>query len=410
MHQAFWWICLLIGIPFVWLTVPLLLELLVLTTASLLPQRRRKDGEESGVGILPSTLRLAVIVPAHNEEALVGRCVESLMATLPPEVQIFVVAHNCVDGTAMVAEQAGANVITVNDPTQKGKASALREGFHHAIGSGAEACVVVDADSVVSKEFLTQTQKALSAHAGAVQAMYKVLPRHGVEEVTLTSIAFQGFNEVRPRGRERLGLSAGIFGNGFGLRREVLEKVPYHADSVVEDLEYHVQLVTAGQRVHLLENATVFGEMPQSGSGSATQRARWEGGRLLMMRRLPLRLIAPIVRGRGRLLEPLLDVLSLPLALGAVFLLFLLACPQPFLRFYGLCGLGIICFHFLAAVKAGPDFWKGMRVLARVPGYVFWKMVLMPKILLASRANAAWVRTQRETPEFASRPSADALE
>ena len=93
------------------------------------------------------------------------------------------------------------------------------------------------------------------------------------------SFAFVAFNVVRARGRARLGLSAGIFGNGFGLHREVIQEVPFNANSVVEDLEYHLNLVRAGIRVEFLNSASVLGEIPVGGRGAATQRSRWEGGK-----------------------------------------------------------------------------------------------------------------------------------
>ena len=410
MHKAFWCLYLILGTLLLAGTLPLLLELLILTTASLFPGRTKNRQTEVATAIPVSRRRLAVIIPAHNEETLIARCVSSLSADLPTNVQVFVVAHNCSDATAARAEQAGARVLLVDDPSQKGKAAALRHGFLQAFRQGAEACVVVDADSVVSAGFLPEVQRALSESAGAVQAVYKVLPSSTSDKTTLTAIGFQGFNVVRPRGRERLGLSAGIFGNGFGLRREVLERVPYDADSVVEDLEYHIQLVTAKERVHFLEDATIFGEMPQGNIGSGTQRARWEGGRLLMMRRAPFMLLKVLASGQTRLLEPLLDVLSLPLATGTICFLLLLPSPQKWMQTYGIFGLAIVCFHFLVALKAGPDFWKGMRVLVQAPKYIFWKLLLMPKILLASRVDAVWIRTHRDASELARRRSADAVE
>jgi cellulose synthase/poly-beta-1,6-N-acetylglucosamine synthase-like glycosyltransferase len=406
-HSGFPWVLqtslFLVGLGLVVMTLPLLVELCVLTIASLLPLRRRSEPQRV-------LRRLAVVVPAHNEEKLIARCVKSLLSHKPEGVTVYVVAHNCSDRTAANAAKAGAEVLIVNDPEQRGKACALRSGFAHAFAHQAEAVLVIDADSIVSDSLLLRVQSALSGSDEAVQARYEVLPA-SPGQASLTSIAFQGFNIVRPRGRERLGFSVGIFGNGFGLRRELLELVPYRADSVVEDLEYHIQLVSAGKRVRLLEDATVYGEMPQAGKGSETQRARWEGGRLLMLRTFPLRLLRGILRGQLRFIEPLLDMVSLTLAIEVLGLLLLVAIPVPALRYYGLGGLLILCFHFLVAVKAGPDFWKGIAVLLLVPRYILWKVILMPKILLASRRNATWVRTQREeASDFSSSPPADALE
>jgi cellulose synthase/poly-beta-1,6-N-acetylglucosamine synthase-like glycosyltransferase len=404
LHASLWWGFRLGGGLVLLLSLPLIVELLALTLASLLPAGRR--------GAPGGALRpLAVIVPAHNEEKLIGRCVRSMVEHQPAGVTLYVVAHNCSDQTAAKAKEAGAEVLIMNDKDQRGKACALRSGFKHALAHGAEAVAVIDADSIVADNLLLSMQTALSHRAEAVQCLYKVLPAAGKPTASMTSIGFQGFNIVRPQGRERLGLSVGIFGNGFGLRREVLEQVPYQADSVVEDLEYHIQLVTAGKRVRLLEDATVYGEMPDGGQGNETQRARWEGGRVLMMRTFPPRLLRGILRGRLRLTDPLLDVLGLPLAIEALCLLLLIALPVSMFRWYGLAGLAILCFHFVVAVKAGPDFWSGMAVLLRVPRYILWKLILTPKILLASRRNASWVRTHRgESSDFSSSPPADALE
>jgi len=44
----------------------------------------------------------------------------------------------------------------------------------------------------------------------------------------------------------------------------------------------------------------------------------------------------------------------------------------------------------------GNDFAGDLRILARAPGYILWKLSLMPSILRSSRTSAAWVRTERQ--------------
>ena len=359
-----------LAVLLVLVTAPLVLELLVLTAASLLPRWRSNRRESPAHAFdTPSApaMALSFIVPAHNEGLLVERCVKSLAAQLNDGDSPLVIAHNCTDDTALRGTAAGADVMRLDDPTQRGKACALRFGMAHALGHGAEAVVIIDAGSMVAPGFVEKIRAALSHGAEAVQCAYRVLPAGEDASPTLTGIAFQGFNLVRPQGRENLGLSAGIFGNGFALRREVLERVPYSADSVVEDLEYHIQLVSAGIRVRFLAEATVFGEMPVSGAGTETQRARWEGGRLLMMKAYPRRLLRAITRGHYRLIEPLLDILSLPLAMGVLVLLLALCVPCTWLRWYAAASLLVIAGHFVAAVQAGPHFWRGLGVLLMVP-------------------------------------------
>jgi hypothetical protein len=98
------------------------------------------------------------------------------------------------------------------------------------------------------------------------------------------------------------------------------------------------------------------------------------------------------------LLEPLLDLLGLPIAMGVLVLLAALSVPLDWLRWYAAAGMTIVAYHFLIAVKAGPDFWRSMQVLVMTPRYIFWKLFLLPKIVMNSRHNASWVRTQRDVP------------
>ena len=184
---------------------------------------------------------------------------------------------------------------------------------------------------------------------------------------------------------------------------------------MVEDLEYHIHLLEAGYRVELLEDATVFGEMPVSGAGARTQRARWEGGRLLMMRTLPPRLLRSVFAGRLRLIEPLLDVCGLPLAFAATSLLLLLLLPFPvgfrWLHGYAAAGILVSGFHLLIALRAGEKGWRDLVILLAVPRYIAWKLWMLPRIFLASRRNASWERTQRDkSVDFSSSTQADALE
>ena len=67
-------------------------------------------------------------------------------------------------------------------------------------------------------------------------------------------------------------------------RRRCSETVPHEAFSIVEDLEYGIQLAYAGHRVHYVEEARVFGQMPATETASRSQRRRWEGGRHRMAR------------------------------------------------------------------------------------------------------------------------------
>ena len=379
------------GAALVAATVPLLADLLPLSLAALVRPRVFEPAPAPD-------FRLAVIIPAHNEQRLIAACVQSLLASANQGTIVYVVAHNCSDLTAQVAAGAGATVLELNDPVG-GKGRALDYGFNHALARGAQGVLVIDADSTASANLCGLVSAHLASGLDALQCRYLVADTGQSPRVRLMNLAFLGMNLLRPRGRARLGLSCGIFGNGFALSAATLARVPYVANSVVEDLEYHLHLLRAGICVKFIDGATVLGEMPEAAPAASTQRARWEGGRMLMRRTWSAALTRDVLAGKLRMLEPLLDLRSLPLAIEAVLLVVSLIIPLHWLRVYALIGLLTLVLYVMASALLAPSPAKALKALASAPGYVFWKLMMIPRTRLAARKDARWVRTERnETP------------
>ena len=64
--------------------------------------------------------RVAVLVPAHDEQAGVGATVAGLLPQIAAGDRLIVIADNCSDGTAAAARAAGAAVIERQDPDRRG--------------------------------------------------------------------------------------------------------------------------------------------------------------------------------------------------------------------------------------------------------------------------------------------------
>lgn len=379
-----------IGIAVVAATLPVAIELALLTAAFFLPNRRPRATSSPAAGAA-----LAVVVPAHNEEILIARAIDSLQASAGRQAHVVVVAHNCSDQTASRAREAGAEVLVYDDSAARGKGFALRKGFEHVFSQGADAALVIDADSVVSANLIPSVRQAFERGASAVQCRYEMASAGERVRTRLAALALRGFNYIRPRGRSRIGLSSGILGNGFAISKQAFLSTPYRALSVVEDLEYHIHLVLAGQRVEFLEDASVLAHFPVSKAGEASQRSRWEGGRLGAARRWLLPLGKQVLSGRLRLLEPLIDLANLPLAFAVCLLLFALALPMAWLRIYCAAALTVVILHVITAAWAGEDFLEELLLLFASPAYILWKLRLLPSLIRGSGATAAWVRTER---------------
>ena len=229
----------------------------------------------------PMRTRFDVIVPAHNEELGIAATIASLLAVdYPAELRrVVVVADNCQDATAARAREAGAIVLERTDTSKRGKGYALERAFEQSLREGlADAVVVVDADTTVTANLLRAFAVRLSRGAVAAQAEYGVANRTASWRTRLMHIALTLFHCVRSRARERLGVSAGLRGNGMAFACSLLRDVPHDAFSIVEDIEYGIRLGLAGHRVEYAGEAQVFGQMVSTESASRSQRRRWEGG------------------------------------------------------------------------------------------------------------------------------------
>jgi cellulose synthase/poly-beta-1,6-N-acetylglucosamine synthase-like glycosyltransferase len=372
-------------------SLPGSIELLLLTVGNLLPQRKNRS-----TASVHKPFRMAVVVPAHNEAISIASCIESLKKARSADAKtaLVVVADNCTDNTAEIAETAGVRVLVRQNEDLRGKGYALAHAFQVLLAEGHDAVLVVDADTEVAPNFLLEMRKQLESGADAVQCRYLVRNPEESVRTRLMALALRAFNVVRPRGRSGWGLSCGILGNGFGLSSKTLAAVPYRALSVVEDLEYHIFLVRSGRKVTFVDSTTVYGVVPARGAGVQTQRARWEGGRFRMIRENTPGLLLDVLQGKFSSLELLLELLLLPLAFHVTLLtiaIFSLWLPASLC---GIAGFTVVLVHLAQAITLGGN-WKDAMVLIAAPFYIFWKLLLVPRLLKHARVKTTWDRTER---------------
>ncbi|WP_293002969.1 glycosyltransferase family 2 protein [Nevskia sp.] len=352
-------------------------------------------------------LRFDVIVPAHNESAVIERTVASLLKLDWPRDRFrpIVVADNCSDDTAALARAAGATVLERFNTELRGKGYALDHAFSASRREGwADAVVIIDADAEVSPNTLEAFACRIERGAQAVQVHYGILNPMASWRTRLLTIAKASFHIVRSRARERLGLSCGIRGNGWCVTHRLLVEVPYKAFSLTEDLEYGITLGLAGHRVHYADEAHSDADMVTSSATAGKQRQRWEDGRFALIREKTGTVLKAAIARRSKVcLDLACDLLVLPLsyvALNAVALtvlaivgLWLAPALGTVWLWLGLgCTVSIVLYVLRGWQLSGLGR-QGLIDLARAPFFIAWKVVLMLR-----RRDSGWVRTDRETP------------
>jgi glycosyltransferase involved in cell wall biosynthesis len=119
----------------------------------------------------------SVVIAAHNEGAVLGRCLDALLSdAVPGELDVTVVANGCTDDTARVA--AARSGVRVLDRREAGKVGALNAG--DAVAEGFPR-IYLDADIVLTTGAVRALAAALPADRLDARRAMAAAPRRELE-------------------------------------------------------------------------------------------------------------------------------------------------------------------------------------------------------------------------------------
>ena len=241
---------------------------------------------------------LRVVIPAYDEERVVGALVEDLRCqNYPSEAYtVWVLADRCEDDTAGVAVRAGARVVE-RSCGPDGKGELLRWHLAEHPLAPNEALVVLDADNRVDGDLLSRLAGALAEGAEVVQA--SVLPSNlGASPIAAAAgLGDWMTREMVYANTKRRPVELG--GTGFCITAAALEEVGGWSGSFTEDLDLTVRLVQAGHRIEYLPEARVWDEKPTDLRSAVRQRRRWAQGRAGVRKRRGRALLGRAVAERS---------------------------------------------------------------------------------------------------------------
>ncbi len=354
---------------------------------------------------------VAVIVPAHNEEALLPATLASLAAQLDFEHgdRLLVVADNCNDATAAVARQAGAQCLERRNDDCRGKGYALDAGMRELAATGDVPPVVIFNDADVTAEpgaVAALARQCLSTKRPAQGRYLMSLPPDPSRRDHVSRFALVLKNHVRPLGLWQAGLPCPLLGSGMAFSGGLAREMPLATGDLVEDMRLGLNLCDRGEHPLYCPAARFNGELPGDDDDAATQRRRWEHGHMAVLLATPGMLIRGIAKGDLKLIAAALDHAVQPLTVlcGGLTLIVLLTS----LRVLLLGGVGP-----LAATATGIAL--GCLVLLSLALALTWLVHLrrdvppsvllgLPSYLLRRIPNQAafvfkrqrdWIRTPR---------------
>lgn len=386
-----------------------ILYLCVITVSAILTNRKRSLKKLPISSTMHTEgISFAILIPAHNEEAILATLLESLSSLEYPEelYAVYVVADNCTDRTAEIARKAGCvHVYERFHEEKRGKGYALQwllsklEEDHVAY----DAYVVLDADSIVEPTFLLAMARERAEGALALQASNTVLNTTDSPSTILRWIALTLMNHVRPLGRNGLGCSSTLTGNGMCLSRELLLRYPWQAFALAEDYQYYLTLIEHGERVRYVPEAVVRSEMPTTFTQMRTQDVRWEsstGRDQQSTWRVTFRLLRAGLKHRDfARLEAVAELLTPPLSLlVSLCLLTLIASLllwSPLNLLLSLILIIGLMYYISTPLYLLHPSLEVYRALLHAPGFVIWKLWVYFVLRRSKKHTGRWIRTGR---------------
>jgi cellulose synthase/poly-beta-1,6-N-acetylglucosamine synthase-like glycosyltransferase len=365
--------------------------------AALLPAKAL--GEVSSA-LCPS---IAVIMPAHNEEAIIDRTVDAILSQLPQNGRLLVVADNCTDSTARVASWAGAEVAVRTDVSLIGKGFALDHGLRVISADPPQVVVFVDADCVVTQGSLEILIKRCASTGRPVQARYSMLaPPSASPADKISQLAWVIKTLARPLGSARLGLPCQLMGSGMALPFETARQLDLATGHLAEDQKFAAELAMMGKAPCFCPQAHILSQFPEGESGKRQQRTRWQHGHLAIIGEFFRPMTArAISTGSLQLLAFTLDLCIPPLSLLILVLLATEATTMVWFAAVGFVAPLIVSSASLGflAVAIGAAWWRlarevvSLRELTALPAYCLQRFASFLRYFVNRQIE--WIRTER---------------
>jgi len=291
--------------------------------------------------------KFCVVIPARNEEKVIGNLIDSLKKQDYPEelIDIFVVADNCTDRTADAARDAGATVFERFDAQKKGKAYALDYALKRIIEeygeNGYEAVLFFDADNVAAKAFVYEMNKAYDCGA-KVCTCYRNSKNWGQSWMSSAyGIFFMSQCRFMHNSRSAVRSSTFISGTGFLVDFELIRgEGGWKYELLTEDIEFSLVMAMRNFRVDYNKDAMLYDEQPADFKTSWRQRMRWAKGFYQCMKTYTAKLVRGFFTKAG----------------FACYDMFTVLAPHVFLAAWAVASLSVRMIAGAAITEPGTAF------------------------------------------------------
>ena len=233
--------------------------------------------------------KYGIIIPARNEEKVVGNLIKSIYKNNYPQdkLHVFVIAHNCTDKTAEISRELGATVYEYNNPNECTMGYAFRHLFKcikrdYGINNY-DGFFLFNADNILSVDYFEKMNDAFDSYNGEyVITSFRNSKNFGSNIISgMYGLYFMIGCRLESRGRTVLNCSTRVQGTGYVINSKLVED-GWKYVTLTEDWEFTADQVLKGQKIKYCDEAVFYDEQPTSFKVMWRQRVRWSRGHLLV--------------------------------------------------------------------------------------------------------------------------------
>jgi cellulose synthase/poly-beta-1,6-N-acetylglucosamine synthase-like glycosyltransferase len=359
--------------------------------------------------------KFAILIPAHNEEKVIGQLIDSLHQQDYPwnYYDIFVSCDFCRDRTEEVVASKGEAPLIRREGDKRGKTWNISWALDQIDLNLYEAVVFFDADNLVQKDFLSKMNAFLEEHpeAEAVQGQLKTKNPDDSYITRMYTLNYWFQNRFWSLARANRGLSSMLGGTGMLIRTSCLKRIGWNPKSLTEDLEFSAALILDDSRVFWNYWAVSYDEKPISTRSSRQQRSRWLQGQYWVFSNYgKLAFIKWLKTGKLQFLD-LFITLASPGKTAIFYIAMVLGFILPFLQwllfkeFSGgflvwgvwplLATVQLLLYFFISPYIENKKWsFSNISILFHIIWYGFtWLPFLIFKIFQSKNQNQ-WVKTE----------------
>jgi len=388
-----------LGFLLVAAALPVLLKLFYLAVCMIAASGGRTTHRAPTTG--SQTFRFLFLIPAHNEEMVIGECVRSIRGqTYAPEaLAVYVIADNCSDQTATAAREAGATVVERSSAGIGGKAIALQYGLAQLRDQNVDFdfLVIVDADNVLDRRSASEVARALAADDDGFQSQVEAKNPIDSSLTFGNHLSFVFQNRIVQEGRARMGLPALLCGTGMGFSKAFLGHEAFASQSLTEDRELSMRALAEGYRFRWINSALIYDEKPSELSALYRQYGRWSSGAILEFQGYA-RLFAKALMSKQLIIA--IDILYHITGIMSSFSYLSVFAFATVCLFFGIYWPAVFAAIIVAAtlllLTIGVyHFGQGIRDLSRLWTYILVRLVGWGSLIRALfRSDEKWVKTR----------------